>query len=41
MGSSGEEALQELYDEVMGMCVEEDLPRLEAELKGKAPEEQW
>mmetsp|Transcript_50553 Transcript_50553/g.131527 ORF Transcript_50553/g.131527 Transcript_50553/m.131527 type:complete len:514 (+) Transcript_50553:32-1573(+) len=36
-----EEQLQKLYEIVRSMCVDEDLPRLEEEIKGKGPEEQW
>jgi len=37
----GEEALQELWKDVVEMCNEQDVPNLEDELKGRAPEEQW
>merc|ERR1719421_2235768 len=37
----GEEGLDELWKEVVEMCNEEDVERLEEELKGKPPEEQW
>eukprot|EP00320_Phaeocystis_rex_P009223 CAMPEP_0119070390 /NCGR_PEP_ID=MMETSP1178-20130426/37972_1 /TAXON_ID=33656 /ORGANISM="unid sp, Strain CCMP2000" /LENGTH=407 /DNA_ID=CAMNT_0007052221 /DNA_START=51 /DNA_END=1274 /DNA_ORIENTATION=+ len=37
----GEEGLQELWREVQEVCSEEDIKRLEEELDGKPPEEQW
>lgn len=37
----GEEGLQELWAEVTDLCNEEDIDRLEEELKGKSGEEQW
>ena len=37
----GEAELQKLWAEVVGLCASEDVPRLEEEVKGKAPEEQW
>ena len=35
----GEAELRKLWDEVVGLCAEEDVARLEEEVKGKAPEE--
>lgn len=37
----GQEGLQELWKEVTELCNEEDIDRLEEELKGKTGEEQW
>lgn len=37
----GEEGLQTLWKEVTDLCNEEDIDRLEDELKGKTGEEQW
>ena len=37
----GEEGLQALWKEVTELCNEEDIDRLEDELKGKSGEEQW
>ena len=37
----GGEGLEKLWQEVLEICAEDDVPRLEEELKGKAPQEQW
>ena len=37
----GPEGLDGLWKEVLDLCAEEDVPRLEEELKGKRPEDQW
>jgi hypothetical protein len=37
----GPEGLEKLWTEVVDLCAEEDVPRLEEEVKGKAPEDQW
>lgn len=37
----GEEGLQELWKELQEVCSEDDIKRLEDELDGKRPEEQW
>jgi len=37
----GEEGLQELWTELKEVCSEDDVAKLEEELEGKAPEEQW
>ena len=37
----GEAGLEELWKEVCNLCNEDDIDRLENELKGKAGEEQW
>ena len=37
----GEEGLQELWKELQEVCSEDDIKRLEEELEGKQPEEQW
>ena len=37
----GADGLEKLWNEVVEICAEEDLPRLEAEVKDKQPQEQW
>tara|TARA_B110001452_G_scaffold264514_1_gene267630 strand:+ start:362 stop:1495 length:1134 start_codon:yes stop_codon:yes gene_type:complete len=37
----GEEGLQNLWQEIQEFCSEDDIARLETELEGKPPEEQW
>ena len=37
----GEEGLQELWKELQEVCSDDDIAKLEEELEGKAPEEQW
>ena len=37
----GKEGLERLWNEVLELCAEEDVPRLEEEVKDKLPEEQW
>ena len=37
----GEEGLQNLWQEIQEFCSEDDIARLEKELEGKPPEEQW
>ena len=37
----GKEGLEQLWNEVVDLCAEEDVPRLEEEVKDKTPEEQW
>ena len=37
----GKKGLEDLWAEVLELCAEEDVPRLENELKGKSDEQQW